>query len=426
MLPTVPPPARRAKQLDTAVLDHTRRATVEAVERHHRTYRRPPAHSGVPIDPIPAPIRAALPRWTSRPSFRTQIRVLAAQDAVRDLLRRVELSPSTFVAALDVAADLADTASGEVRADYWAIGRAIGRRPRTVAKAFHVAARFGIATMFYAARELSKDERLALVERHGRHPQRGVPNGWQLGLIPPRVRARFSTLTDDKKNAGTFITWRIGNLPPKGGLNPLTHLWTVVTRASAHALAEQDAAPPRPRRRRRRPGCALAEGIQRSQVFRMCQDVEIGRLASQLAPYEAGGWSIRDLEQVLADIARIRHHDPQRPARKPLALLKRLLQDVVPDDEQFLGTQVCEICYQAHGRARQDLPATPGLVACGPCYQDAVNPVEPCGHPECDHGWRTSTDRRGYTISAPCPDCSPRVRANDAAAPDTVDGEPAF
>lgn len=383
---------RRAVTVPGAVLA-AEPATAAAIRAYalRRTERPMPPHSGIGAGEIPDDVRALLPRWTARSAWLRTARALAGTEAFARLCRdkRVGegISPNTCATAFEVMAELADTATGELRASMRALGARLGRGEKTIQRARRVATSLGLLLEVYGARELGKAERDVLVGEHGRHPQRGITNVWQLAFIPPRVRERFSTATP-----GQFIRIKcFGRLPPKGVSLPISHLWNLVTTVAADATKTEAAPPPR-RQGGRRPGSALAIELLNSPHQRFITGTSPGRLAGLLAPYQRGGWRGDDLALVLLDEARSRGWDTTRPARAPLAALKALLEriETIADPTTAWAPVPCEHCHHSPGRIR-DLPLRTVSI-CTPCWIVlSRSPETRCSNPDCDRGYITTT-----------------------------------
>lgn len=402
---------RRAVNVPGAVLP-AEPATAANIGAHvaRRRDRPTPPHSGIGAGEIPDDVRAMLPRWTARSAWLRTVRSVARTEAFarqcKDKHVGNGIAVATCLAALEVMAETADTETGELRASMDALGDRLGRSAKTIQRAKRVASTLGLLLEVYAARDLSGSERRTLVNEHGRHPQRGIPNVWQLAMIPPATRVRFSTAAP-----GRFIRLKtFVHLPPKGVRSPLTHLWELVTTAAADAARESEAAPPPLRPRGRRPGSALGIELLQSPHQRLIAGVTPGRLAGLLAPYQYGGWRGDDLALVLTEEARSRGWDTTRPARAPLAALKALLTRVDPiaDPTTAWAPEPCEHCHHSPGRLREDLPLGPASV-CTPCWITLSRPTEPvCTNPECDRGYISVTQpgHIGQTTITRCPSCA--------------------
>lgn len=366
-----------------------------------------PPFSGIGAGTIPRDVRAALPRWTSRTAFLRTVHALATTETLRVLCADVGsgISPATWVAAMTVLTELSD-ASGELRASEAQIADRLGRDERTVRRARAVAARLGLLVEVYRGRQLGYEERMVLVKEHGRHPQRGIPSVWQLGMCSPARRARLST-----PRAGRWCRYQgFDHLPPKGVARPITHLWDYLTTAAADAAREEEAASP-PRSRRR--GSVLAIELLESEHQRFICGVSPGRLAGLLAPYHAGGWRGDDLALVVVDEARRLGWDPSTPARAPLAALKVILEgiDPVADPVDAWAGALCSVCWRQPGR-RRHLPLGTQSV-CPTCWEalrHSISDEGPCTHPGCDHGWIEVEPAAGgwHGRVARCPACRGR------------------
>lgn len=427
MLPTVAEPVsgypalpassgravRRAVTVPGAVLP-AEPVTAAAIQAHavRRRERPMPAHSGIGAGEIPADVRALLPRWTARESWLRTTRAVAETEAFALLCKKKGvgdgIAVKTCLAALEVMAEAANTETGELRAAMKVLGARVGRSTRMIQRAKAVGAALGLLLEVYAARELSGSERRALVDEHGQHPQRGITNVWQLAMIPPKIRARFSTAS-----AGRFIqVKRFVHLPPKGVSLPISNLWKIVTTAAAGAARKAEAASPPRRQRGRRPGAALAIELLQSPHQRLIAAVSPGRLAGLLAPYQAGGWRGDDLAQVLTSEAHSRRWDAGTRAHAPLAALKTLLEriDPIADPATAWAPTPCERCHHSPGRIR-DLPLGPVSI-CTACWLTVLDDGPPvCDDPACDRGYRTlDPNAHGQVTIVPCSSCSTSTR----------------
>lgn len=400
---------RRAVRVPGAVLP-AEPATAAAI-RAHAARRRDlpmPAHSGIGAGEIPADVRALLPRWTARESWLRTVRAVAETETFALLCKAKTVgngvAVATCLAALELMAEAADTQTGEMRASMDVLGDRLGRNAKAIQRAKRVAVALGLLLEVYAARDLSGSERRSLVDEHGRHRQRGITNVWQLAMIPPKIRARFSP-----GGAGRFIqVKRFVHLPPKGVGLPISHLWKVVTTAAADATRKAEAASPPRRQRARRPGAALAIELLKSPHQRLIAGVSPGRLAGLLAPYQAGGWRGDDLAQVLTREAHTRRWDTTTGAHAPLAALKKLLEriDPIADPTTAWAPTPCEHCHHSPGRIR-DLPLGRASI-CTACWLALIDggPAV-CANPACDRGYITlgAANNDGQVTITRCPAC---------------------
>lgn len=426
MLPTVAEPVfgylaptassgravRRAVTVPGAVLP-AEPVTAAAIQAHaaRRRERPMPAHSGIGAGEIPADVRALLPRWTARESWLRTTRAVAETEAFALLCKKKGvgdgIAVKTCLAALEVMAEAANTETGELRAAMKVLGARVGRSTRMIQRAKAVGAALGLLLEVYAARELSGSERRALVDEHGQHPQRGITSVWQLAMIPPKIRARFSPAS-----AGRFIQVKsFVHLPPKGASLPISNLWKIITTAAAGAARKAEAASPPRRRRGRRPGAALAIELLQSPHQRLIAGVSPGRLAGLLAPYQAGGWRGDDLAQVLTSEAHSRRWDAGTRAHAPLAALKTLLEriDPIADPATAWAPTPCERCHHSPGRIR-DLPLGPVSI-CTACWLTLLDDGPPVCDPACDRGYLTlDPNGCGQVTIVRCSSCSTSTR----------------
>lgn len=388
--------------------------TARAIRAHalRRAERPTPPHSGITAGEIPADVRALLPRWTSREAWLETIHALATTETLARLCKEKGMGDGiavkTWLTAMEVLAEAADTATGELRAAEVALAVRLGRDGRQIRRARRVMAALGLGAEIYRGRDLHKTEREQLVSEHRRHPQRGIPSVWQLAFIPPKTRARLSTV-----RPGRFVhIKRFVHLPPKGVVLPITHLWKLVTTVAADA-SKAEAAPPPPQRRGRRVGSALAIELLNSPHQRFIIGTSPGRLAGLLAPYQEGGWRGDDLAQVLIEEARSRKWDTTKPAHAPLAALKTLLSRVetIADPTTAWAPTPCEHCHRSPGRVRE-LPLRT-LSVCTPCWLNLTRaPESACANPACDRGYVTlgSPNNAGQVTLTRCRSCNSEQR----------------
>jgi len=346
------------------------------------------------------------------------IRALAAQAYVVELCRQAQIAVDTWMAiALNDAID-ADTDTGRnLRTSQSVAAARVNRSERTVRRARAISVRLGIMVELYRGRELSKDERLALVADSPGHRQRGIPNVYAMTVCGPRQRAR---ITIPRPGAFAQVVPHFdgfGHLPPGGGLGLLTHLLDLLPLTAATASEEAEPPPAARHRRKRRPGAALAfDMLGQPGLAILLDGIQPGTLAGQLAPYAAGGWHGYALAAALLDQAEQAGIITWEPARSPWALVKVLLRRIDPVAAIHLGI----------GTGWTDLDeAAPGSIT-------TQGRPDPCGGPDCDgFGWINGVDERGYAYARPCPQCSPKIRASwvdELAATADVDenGEPPF
>ena len=326
------------------------------------------------------------------------VRALATQPYVSDLCRETEIAVDTWLAITVNDVIAADTATGRgMRTSQVVASDPVSRTPRTVRRARSVSVRLGILVELYRGRELSRDERLALLAESPGHGQRGIPNVYAVTVCPARQRARIST-----PRPGRYAqVYRFVHLPPVGGLSLSTHLLDIIRYAAAGASAGPEPPPAAQPRRPRRPGMALAHELMRHPGLVRLLGVRPGTIAGQLAAYQRGGWHGTDLANAVLEVAAGRGIPTWRQAREPYALLKALLSRIDTVADVHLGT------------------GTPAPAA------ETTPAGMPCRHPGCDHGWIDDVDTRGYTVTRPCPLCPPAARASTHHT-ELVDDEPAF
>lgn len=341
---------------------------------------------------------------------------------------------------MTAAALSADTTTGMCWATQETIAATVNRRSKVVQRAFTVARALGMALEVYRGRELGREERLQLHRDSAGagHPQRGIPSGWQLAVIPPATARRFST-----PHPGRFTCWtRFDHLPLWGQFSTTSHLGH--THLCALAGTTEPASRAQPERRRRRVDPAAwsmaAELVRRLPWL---AGERTGRLAPCLHRFATAttAWTAVDVIGALSDQAtrtgrNFAALDTATIRTRPVVLLAGLLRtldeiadypgpafapepppsaglpvlvDHDPAHDQVLTDQPCQRCGARRGR-RRDLPIPP--IVCDSCWhtftqQDLLEQTtQTCGHPDCDTGWRTTTGGQAY----PCPQCPPSTR----------------
>lgn len=405
MLPTIAQPSAARKEFEERalrvrvqhkVLPLARRSTAAKLAVH-AARRRGPVGSGIGPGDCPRRVRRALPVWSSRESFLAIVDELATDPGVHALCRQHNIAVVTWVAAMTTAAIEADTTTGVCHATYVHLGAAISRGEKQIQRAFAVSRALGLALEVYRGRELSKDERMQLVEQYGTHPQRGIPQGWQLGLIPDRIAARFST-----PRAGQWCWFsRFVHLPPLGGVCSHTYLLT----SHLGAASEKAAASRRqhrPKRKRRIDPATARLAAEVAQNVPWCATESRTRLSPPLHRFATASvpWNGVDVADAIRGVGMRQQLDlaTLHPAavERPAALLAKLLRELDPV---------------------VDHPSAPAFPV-----EHQVN-----GH-VCDGaGWITLLDDRGRaTAAVPCPACPPIARAGHVDESSAGRGEPAF
>lgn len=366
-----PLPSRQVRHVRPGVLPPARRSTaarlqLEAARKDHQ-----PRGSGISAGDVPAHVRAVLPTWGSRRAYLRLIKRVAKRPECHRLCRQLGLAVDTFVHVMTAAAIAADGSTGMLWASQHVVAAAVNRQDKVVQRALRVAAACCLATEVYRGRELGKEERLTLVEQHGRHPQRGIPSGWQLAFIPPRTAARFSTASP-----GRFCSVQpFVHLPPEGGHGLHTHhIWTTLCAENGE---QNDAASRRqqPRLGRRHDPGAYSLARQLIRAVPWLAGERPGRLAGALTRFAtcSPAWTAPMIVAEIDTAVRRRGHDPARLTAdrirtRPAVVLAAILRDV---------HEVADHHHPTHG----------GWAAAE--YVD-TRPV--CDRDDCDHGWLTTTD----------------------------------
>lgn len=405
MLPTIAQPSAARNEFDERALRvHVQRRVLPLARRSttakiavHAARRRAPVGSGIGPGECPRRVRRALPAWSGRSAYVAIIEDLATDPGVQLLCRQHEIAVATWAAAMIAAAIEADTITGVCQKTYAHLAASISRESKVMQRAFAVSRALGLALEVYRGRELSKDERMALVEQYGTHPQRGIPEGWQLGLIPDRIAARFST-----PRPGCWCWFsRFVHLPPLGGVCSHTYLLT----SHLSATGEKAAASRRQHRRKRRRRIDPAVDRLAAEVAQnvpWCATESRTRLAPALHRFATAivPWNGVDVADAIRGVAMRQQRDlaALHPAaiERPAALLATLLRDLDPEADH------------PSAPAFPDTHTVDGL--------------------SCDgHGWITLLDEHGRaTAAAPCPACPRSARASHVDHSPEAGAEPAF
>lgn len=347
-----------------------------------------------------------MPASPGRKSMLRIIHALASQPYVAQLCRAEGIAVDTWYAiAVNDALD-ADSNGRGLRTSQTVAASRVGRSERTVRRARSISVRVGILVELYRGRELTRSERLALIEAAPGHQQRGIPNLYAVTVLTARHRAAVAI---PEPGAFAQVLPHIecfGHLPVGNRFSPVRHLLKVLSLAAATASEAEESAMKTRRRRRRRPGAGLAgELLAQSTLSILFEGIRPGQIAAQLAPYEAAGWKPAALAAVLIiEAARIGVSRWER-ARSPFGLLKALLASVLHSPA----------LHTALTGGRNDDGSHNGA---------AARP-QPCGGSQCDgHGWINSVTEAGYTVVRPCPDCPPQIRSTAPAT--EYDGELPF
>ncbi len=381
-------------------LPRARKHTEASLRSLRRATSAPERRGGLSAPPTPDVVLAAVPTWTSRANMLKVIRGLSAQPYVLALCRAAGVSAETWRSIITNDALDADTATGRgLRTSQTVAAARVGRGEKQVQRARAIAVKLGLMVEVYRARELSKDERLALVAEHPGHKQRGLANVYHVTVCGPRQRDRIAVPAPGNFAQVAPHSYANVYLPPVGGLTGPTHLLDILPMTAADASEEEPPAAAQPRRRRRA-GMALAfEVLAHPSLTILLDGVRPGTIAAQLAPFLAGGWHGHALAIALRTEADRLHVVTWEPARNPWALVKVLLTRIDPVADVY------------HGVGDEQTPAV------------VTVPSVPCGGPDCDgHGWINYLDERGYGYARRCPSCDPSVRTmtdTDALAPGT-------
>ncbi|MGO2519961.1 MAG: hypothetical protein ACTH8F_07560 [Microbacterium sp.] len=321
------------------------------------------------------------------------IHALASQPYVAQLCHDQGIAVDTWYAiAVNDALD-ADSNGRGLRTSQTVAAARVNRSERTVRRARAISVRIGILVELYRGRELTRSERLELVQATPGHRQRGIPNVYAVTVLTARHRASVAV-----PNAGDFAQIlpqldSFGHLPVGSRFFPVTHLLNVL-RSTVATTTKAKKTSTTGKQQRRRPGTGLAIDVLAQSVLSILFDgIRPGQIAAQLAPYEAAGWQAHSLAPaILAAAAKIGIGRWER-ARSPFGLLKTLLLSVMhsPEDHDALtgvGSDQWDHRHQATTRPH------------------------PCGAAACDgYGWINSVSDAGYTLTRPCPDCPPQIRS---------------
>lgn len=378
-------------------LPRARRHTVSTMRQLRRATAAVDRRDGFGPGDVPAEVYATLGVWHGRRKMLALVEALATNPHVIAACRKKTIAVATWKAiTINDVIDADGTTGRGLKTSQIVAGARVGRSAKAVQRARDINVGLGILVKVYAARELSKDERLMLWAERPGHQQRGIANEYAFVMAPAHVRARISTPTP-----GQFAhLLSVVHLPPFRGTSPGTSPFDAL--AYAAAIASKDAEPPPAvRRQRKSAALSLAAGVvNHPDTRRLLFGVRPGRIIAQLRPYQHGGWTASALAHELLATAQRRGYDTSAPARSPYGLLKALLADIDVVADVHLGT----------GTGWSPAPPALRLV------------IEPCGHRDCDgHGWRTP-DVGPVTT---CPDCPPSLRRSQHVAADET-GEPRF
>ena len=401
MLPTVPPALgavqsstrRVSRRVPEPLLPAARASTARAIAARAHRPAAPPS-SGIGPGSLPRKARRHLPAWASRRTYVDLVQALAVTPELQAACRQHEIAVTTWVAAMTAAAAHAESSTGELRADQVTVAADCSRSAKIVQRALAIAARFGIAMELYRGRELGRDERLALVQEFGNHPQRGIPSVWQLAYIPPRIAVHFTRLT--RRLAGRWVIYLddprdesqgFVHLPPLGQFFSITHLQFInLQRQSTTASARRTgAAAPRPAPRKR------VDPQRQAQATRLAAGMvsklpwlagePLSRLTPALMRFATGTtpWTASDVLLALRDQAQRRGQhlgdlSGCQIRTRPAVVLAGLLRELDVEADH------------------------PGIGFYSPAPTDPVVLPE---H-ECDHGWVTTTTTDGHTVAERC------------------------
>ncbi len=383
-----------------------RRHTDGSLASLRRATRAPERANGVSAPDVPRELNRAVPASPGRASMLRIIHALASQPYVAQLCRAEGIAVDTWYAiAVNDALD-ADSNGRGLRTSQTVAAARVGRSERTVRRARSISVRIGILVELYRGRELTRAERLALIEAAPGHQQRGIPNLYAVTVLTARHRAAVAIPVPGEFAQVLPHIECFGHLPVGSRFSPVRHLLKVLPLAAATASEAEETTMETGRRRRRRPGAGLAGDLLAQSTLSILFDgIRPGQIAAQLAPYESAGWKPAALAAALTDeAARIGVSRWER-ARSPFGLLKALLASVLHSPA----------LHTALTGGRNDDGSHNGA---------AARP-QPCGGSQCDgHGWINSVTEAGYTVVRPCPDCPPQIRSTAPAT--EYDGELPF
>lgn len=379
----------RAREHTPGTLRALRRATA-AVDRR----------DGLGPPPIPQPLRAIIPAWSSRAHYLRLLDTLAADPHVAAICRHHQVAVQTWHAiAVNDAYD-ADTATGSnMRTSQVVAAARVNRSEKTVQRARTVSRRLGILIELFRGYELSGEDRKALTAATPGHKQRGIANVYALTICPPRTRNRVSiprpgrfahiTPTPQYSHSQHFV-----HLPTEGGCIYTYLRLKLLPQVAAEAAKRIEPPPAAHRRRGRRPGIGFAHTlITHPATCTIFSGAKAWQLAALLASHQAGGWKSHTLAYEIRYTIANAGIPFWKPAHSPTGLLAWTLDHIDPEADVHLAQPL-------------DTP-TP----------------QPCTRPDCDgYGWINITQPNGRETARACPDCPPGIRNHTEPATD----EPAF
>lgn len=319
-------------------------------------------------DAAPAGAYSRIPAWSGRDHW-VNVTVPVAIAVRPDVLRKHHVSPAMLREAARVKSGYAQQRNG----------RRCIVRPKTLASVLQVTDRhvkninaclreLGLEVVVRTGRMLNETERYACWRRGSR--QRGLASEVAL-TTPAPAQSAVDEFTPPKRS-----------LPPQNTYGYLGFL---------HGLAaeREGAASPQPRRKRRPPLQAarrLAADVVRTVPWLASE--RPGRLAPALARFAATDqpWTAQDVAHAITTHNLLLGRGPITPDKirtRPAALLAAIL------------------------RGLDELADHPTLDPFGPATPPP--PAEPCGGPDCDHGWIPAS----HGCVRPCPDCPPAVRRSE-------------
>jgi hypothetical protein len=341
------------------------------------------AHRGVHVA-APEGAYSRIVAWRSREHWLTWV-IPTAIAMHRDILAKHHVAPDTFRAWALVKSGYAHAGTGRrcvVRPD--TLASVMDVSERTVQRCTAAARELGLEVVVLAGRMLTFAE-CTYARRHGSR-QRGLSTETAL-TFPQVIRQIVDRVTPT----------RGGRLPHQK--SPLPDVPDGFAEQEGAASPRCDAAR---RRRGRPPGWSLAQDLVRAVPWLAGEPP--ARLAPALSRFVTcePPWQAADVTAAIAGHTARVGAGPIRPETirtRPAALLAAILRRLDPDTDH-------------PALAEDPFGPTPAATASG-----TVRP-DPCGAPDCDHGWISAARPDGRVGQTPCPTCPPGVRAWTPTAED--------
>lgn len=362
----------RARKHTAGTLRQVRHATA-AIDRR----------DGIGPPPVPAHVERAVPAWSGFWRYLRLVQQMQHQRVVIEACKAAQVAVSTWLAVAVNDAKDADYRTGRnMRTSQVVAAQRINRSDRTVRRARAVSVRLGLMVEIYRGRELSGDERIALVKEKPGHQQRGIPNVYAMTVCPTRTRQRISIPRPGRfahiMPLGNPQPQRFVHLPPEGAGFHLELLLMNLPPPSADAAESPEPPSAAQQQRKRRAGIGLAHTIRThpgtAPIF---HDAPAWLLAPLLGPYQRGGWTPIALALEVRHKITLATIPTWQPAHAPKGLLGWALDQIDPIMDVHLG------------------------------YTDPDEP-HPCTNPDCDgYGFINTTTVDGRETATICTHCTP-------------------